>query len=98
MQWKSGVAGEGSDLPVNFQVLDAGKAASGAEVVVRGIIASDGLELARGAADSTGAVQLSIPFNRGCPQPRRGHGAGDAAGKISDPEVQSQKIRVSQNA
>ena len=62
LQWKSGVAGEGSDLPVNFQVLDAGKAASGAEVVVRGIIASDGLELARGATDSTGAVQLSIPL------------------------------------
>jgi hypothetical protein len=62
LQWKSGVAGEGSDLPVNFQVLDAGQAASGAEVVVRGIIASDGLELARGAADSTGAVQLSIPL------------------------------------
>ncbi|HLK51835.1 MAG TPA: hypothetical protein VKU42_00180 [Candidatus Angelobacter sp.] len=62
LQWKSGVAGEGSDLPVNFQVLNAGKAASGAEVVVRGIIASDGLELARGATDSTGAVQLSIPL------------------------------------
>lgn len=62
LQWKSGVAGEGSDLPVNFQVLDAGKAASGAEVVVRGIIASDGLELARGATDSSGAIQLSIPL------------------------------------
>ena len=62
LQWKSGVAGEGSDLPVSFQVLEAGKAASGAEVVVRGIIASDGLELARGATDSTGAVQLSIPL------------------------------------
>jgi hypothetical protein len=62
LQWKSGVAGEGSDLPVNFQVLDTGKAASGAEVVVRGIIASDGLELARGATDSAGAVQLSIPL------------------------------------
>jgi hypothetical protein len=62
LQWKSGVAGEGSDLPVNFQVLDAGKAASGAEVVVRGIIASDGLELARGATDSGGVVQLSIPL------------------------------------
>ncbi len=62
LQWKSGVAGEGSDLPVGFQVLDAGNAASGAEVVVRGIIASDGLELARGATDSTGAVQLSIPL------------------------------------
>ncbi len=62
LQWKSGVAGEGSDLPVNFQVLDAGNPASGAEVVVRGIIASDGLELARGATDSSGAVQLSIPL------------------------------------
>jgi hypothetical protein len=31
-------------------------------VVVRGVIASDGLELARGVADANGAVQLSIPL------------------------------------
>jgi hypothetical protein len=62
LQWKSGAAGEGSDLPVNFQVLDLGQAATGAEVVVRGVIASDGLELARGVADGTGAVLLSIPL------------------------------------
>jgi hypothetical protein len=62
LQWKGGVAGEGPDLPVSFQVLDLGQPATGAEVVVRGVIASDGLELARGVADGTGAVQLSIPL------------------------------------
>jgi hypothetical protein len=62
LQWKAGAAGEGPDLPVSFQVLDLGQAATGAEVVVRGVIASDGLELARGVADGTGAVQLSIPL------------------------------------
>jgi hypothetical protein len=45
---------------VSFQVFDSGKPASGAEIVVRGLIASDGLELARGVADATGAVALSI--------------------------------------
>ncbi|HEY3768682.1 MAG TPA: hypothetical protein VGN44_08415 [Candidatus Angelobacter sp.] len=62
LQWKAGAAGEGPDLPVSFQVLDLGQAATGAEVVVRGVIASDGLELARGVADANGAVQLSIPL------------------------------------
>jgi hypothetical protein len=62
LQWKAGVAGNGSDLPVSFHVMDFAKAATGAEVVVRGVIASDGLELARGVVDATGAVQLSIPL------------------------------------
>jgi hypothetical protein len=61
LQWKaSAVAGDASDLPVSFQVLDAGKPAPGAAVVVRGVIASDGLELARGVADGSGSVGLSI--------------------------------------
>ena len=63
LQWKAqAAAGEASDLPVNFKVLDSGKPAQGADVVVRGVIASDGLELARGTADATGAVALSIPL------------------------------------
>jgi hypothetical protein len=62
LQWKAGAAGEGADLPVSFQVLDLGHAATGAEVVVRGVIAADGLELARGVADGNGSVQLSIPL------------------------------------
>jgi hypothetical protein len=62
LQWKAAAAGEGSDLPVNFQVLDFGQSADGAEVVVRGVIAADGLELARGIADANGSIQLSIPL------------------------------------
>jgi hypothetical protein len=63
LQWKTpAAAGGASDLAVKFQVLDSGKPAQGAEVVVRGVIASDGLELARGTADATGAVALSIPL------------------------------------
>ena len=63
LQWKTPAAtGESSGMPVNFQVLDCGKPALGAEVVVRGVIASDGLELARGIADASGAVALSIPL------------------------------------
>lgn len=61
LQWKAPVsAGKAPDLPVSFQVLDSGKAATGAEVVVRGVIASDGLELARGIADGSGSVGLLI--------------------------------------
>ena len=61
LQWKTpAVAADASDLPVSFQVLDSGKPASGAEIVVRGVIASDGLELARGVADASGAAGLSI--------------------------------------
>src|ERR1051326_8852632 len=56
LQWKLSVpANDAPVLPVTFQVLDSGKSASGAEIVVRGIVASDGLELARGTADDTGA-------------------------------------------
>jgi hypothetical protein len=62
LQWKAAVAGDASDIPVSFQVLNFGTAAPGAEVVVRGVIASDGLELARGVADAAGSVNLSIPL------------------------------------
>jgi hypothetical protein len=61
LQWKAPAsAGDAADLPVSFQVLDLGRPAQGAEIVVRGVIPSDGLELARGVADATGAVGLSI--------------------------------------
>jgi len=59
LQWKA-AAGEGSELPLSFQVLDSGKPASGAEIVVRGVVTSDGVELARGVADASGAAALSI--------------------------------------
>ena len=62
LQWKTAAAGDASDLPVSFQVLDFGKGATGAEVIVRGVIASDGLELAHGVADANGSVELSIPL------------------------------------
>jgi len=61
LQWKvQAQAGDASDLPVSFQVLDSGKPASGAEIVVRGVVASDGLELARGVADDSGTAALLI--------------------------------------
>jgi hypothetical protein len=61
LQWKVTVsANEAPHLPVSFQVLDSGRPAAGAEIVVRGVIASDGLELARGLADASGAAALSI--------------------------------------
>ena len=61
LQWKApAAAGDAPDLPVSFQVFDSGKPATGAEIVVRGVIASDGVELARGVADNAGAVALSI--------------------------------------
>jgi hypothetical protein len=61
LQWKTQAsAADASDLPVNFQVLDSGKPAGGAEIVVRGVVASDGLELARGVADASGTAALSI--------------------------------------
>lgn len=61
LQWKApAAAGDAPDLPVSFQVLDSGRPAPGAEIIVRGVIASDGMELARGVADDSGAVALSI--------------------------------------
>jgi hypothetical protein len=61
LQWKTpAAAADASDLPVSFQVLDSGRPASGAEIVVRGVIASDGVELARGATDASGTSALSI--------------------------------------
>jgi hypothetical protein len=61
LQWKTpAAAANASDLPVSFQVLDSGKPASGAEIVVRGVVASDGMELARGVADASGEAALSI--------------------------------------
>jgi hypothetical protein len=61
LQWKLAVpADDAPDLPISFQVFDSGTPASGAEIVVRGVIASDGVELARGVADASGTVALSI--------------------------------------
>ena len=61
LQWKLAIpADDTPNLPVSFQVLDSGKPASGAEIVVRGVIASDGMELARGVADGSGTAALSI--------------------------------------
>jgi hypothetical protein len=61
LQWKLSVpANDAPALPVSFQVLDSGKPATGAEIVVRGVIASDGVELARGTADASGTAALSI--------------------------------------
>lgn len=62
LQWKIAASGQGTTLPVNFQVLDHGQAAKGAELVVRGVIPADGLELARGVAGPAGEVDLSIPL------------------------------------
>jgi len=55
-------AGGAAVQTVSFRVRDSRQPAAGAEVIVRGVIASDGLELARGVADSAGAVELSIPL------------------------------------
>jgi hypothetical protein len=61
LQWKLAIPADDSpNLTVSFQVLDSGKPASGAEIVVRGVIASDGAELARGVADDSGAAALSV--------------------------------------
>jgi len=61
LQWKLAVPAEDNPvLPVNFQVLDSGTPATGAEIVVRGLIAYDGLELARGVADASGMAALTI--------------------------------------
>jgi hypothetical protein len=62
LQWSSPPAGEASALPVTFRVLDSGSPATGAQVIVRGVIASDGLELARGVANDAGTAELSIPL------------------------------------
>lgn len=62
LQWTAAPAGDAATLPVIFRVLDSGNPAAGAEIIVRGVIASDGLELARGAADDAGTAELSIPL------------------------------------
>ncbi|HKD78538.1 MAG TPA: hypothetical protein VKH81_02535 [Candidatus Angelobacter sp.] len=62
LQWTAAPPGDASILPVTFRVLDSGNPATGAEIVVRGVIASDGLELARGAADDDGTAELLIPL------------------------------------
>jgi hypothetical protein len=62
LQWTATPASDAAILAVTFRVLDSGSPANGAEVAVRGVIASDGLELARGVADDAGAVELSIPL------------------------------------
>ena len=61
LQWKLAIpADDTPNLQVSFQVLDSGKPATGAEIVVRGVIASDGMELARGVVDDCGSAALSI--------------------------------------
>src|SRR5438270_4644036 len=47
LQWKvpAVAAADAADIQVSFLVFDSGQPASGAEIVVRGVIASDGLEL-----------------------------------------------------
>ncbi|HKR94395.1 MAG TPA: hypothetical protein VJW55_03490 [Candidatus Angelobacter sp.] len=62
LQWTATPPSDAAILPVTFRVLDSGSPAYGAEVAVRGVIASEGLELARGVADDAGAVELSIPL------------------------------------
>ncbi len=62
LQWTTAHPGDAATLPVSFRVLDAGNAAAGAEVVVRGVIAADGLELARGVTDQAGALELQVPL------------------------------------
>jgi len=62
LQWIPVHAGDASILTVIFRVDDCGQPASGAEVVVRGVIASEGLELARGRVADTGSVELPIPL------------------------------------
>ena len=87
LQWKAAAAAEGADFPVSFQVLDCSQAASGAEVVVHGVIASDGLELARGVTDASGSVQLSVPLtedvlNRGAVMVQAMHEGKSATRKL----------------
>jgi hypothetical protein len=60
LQWTMAPANGGS-LPVSFHVSDSGQPAAGAEVAVRGVVASDG-ELARGTAGSAGTVELLVPL------------------------------------
>jgi len=61
LQWKTpAAAANTSDLRITFQVLESGKPANGAQIVVRGVIASDGAELERGIADASGTAALSI--------------------------------------
>jgi hypothetical protein len=62
LDWTIAQGGGAAVQTVSFRVLDSGQPAAGAEVVVRGVIVSDGLELARGVADSAGTVELSIPL------------------------------------
>jgi hypothetical protein len=62
LQWTAAHPGDAASLSVVFHVLQGGQAATGAEVVVRGVIAADGLELARGIAGGAGAIELQIPL------------------------------------
>jgi hypothetical protein len=87
LQWKSTTPAEGADFPVSFQVLDCSQAAEGAEVVVHGVIASDGLELARGVTDANGSVRLSVPLtddvlNRGAVMVQATHQGKSATRKL----------------
>jgi hypothetical protein len=52
---------EAAAMPVSFRVLDSRQPATGAEIMVRGVVASEG-ELARGVADETGTAEVSVPL------------------------------------
>jgi hypothetical protein len=61
LQWSMQVS-DAAGLPISFRVLDSGQPATGAEVVVREVVSSDGQELARGTVDQTGVVELLVPL------------------------------------
>jgi hypothetical protein len=68
-------------------VLDSGQPANAAEIVVRGVIASDGVELTRGMADASGTVALSIALtedvlNRGAVMVQATHNGKSVTRKL----------------
>jgi len=60
LQWTAAQSNGGS-VPVSFRVLDCGQPATGAEIIVRSVVASEG-ELARGVTDASGMAALSVPL------------------------------------
>lgn len=62
LQWAVLQANDAAGIPVSFRVVDCGEPATGAEVVVRGVIPSDGQELARGVVDKEGIIELLVPL------------------------------------
>jgi hypothetical protein len=64
LQWAMLQPGDAAGVPISFRVVDSGQPATGAEVVVREVISSDGQELARGTVDDAGVVQLLLPLTQ----------------------------------